>query len=39
VLRERRSHHKIRALGPDESLVVVLGGREVGKIAVRDLLP
>jgi Uma2 family endonuclease len=32
-------YHKIRTLGPDESLVVVLGGREVGKIAVRDLLP
>jgi Uma2 family endonuclease len=32
-------YQKIRTLGPDESLVVVLGGREVGNIAVRDLLP
>jgi Uma2 family endonuclease len=32
-------YHKIRTLKPDESLVVVLGGREVGNIAVRDLLP
>jgi len=32
-------YHKIQILGPDESLVVVLGGREVGNIAIRDLLP
>jgi Uma2 family endonuclease len=32
-------YRKIRTLRPDESLVVILGGREVGRIAVRDLLP
>jgi Uma2 family endonuclease len=32
-------YRKIRTFGPDESLVVVLGGRAVGNIAVRDLLP
>jgi Uma2 family endonuclease len=35
----RPDYRKVRTLGPGESLVVVLGGHEVGKIAVRDLLP
>jgi Uma2 family endonuclease len=35
----RPDYRKVRTLGADESLIVILGGREVGKIAVRDLLP
>jgi Uma2 family endonuclease len=32
-------YRKVRTLGPDDSVAVILEGREVGRIAMRDLLP
>jgi len=32
-------YRKVRRFGPDDSVPVILGGREVGRIAVNEILP
>lgn len=36
---DKPTYHNVRILGPDDEVPVVLDGREVGRIAVRDILP
>jgi hypothetical protein len=35
----KADYRKLRTFGRDEFLPIILSGREVGRIAVRDLLP